>query len=71
MDFIPRATHLLSNLSQPEQNLLASWLFAELAAEDDYDQAIARTSDKLVGMAGAALAEYRSGQTEELNPEKL
>jgi hypothetical protein len=46
-------------------------LLAELAAEDEFDRTIARTSDKLVGMARAALAEYHSGQTEELDPEKI
>ena len=60
-----------AKLPEAEQNLLASWLLAELAAEDDFDRTIARTSDKLAGMAGAALAEYRSGQTEELDPERL
>ena len=60
-----------AKLPEAEQNLLASRLLAELAAEDDFDRAIARTSDKLAGMARAALAEYRSGQTEELDPEQL
>jgi len=60
-----------AKLSETEQDLLASWLLAELAAEDDFDRAIARSSDKLVGLAQEALAEYRSGQTEELDPEQL
>jgi hypothetical protein len=60
-----------AKLSEAEQNLLASRLLAELAAEDDFDRTIARTSDKLVGMARAALGEHRSGHTEELDAEKL
>jgi hypothetical protein len=60
-----------AKLSQPEQDLLASRLLAELAAEDDFDRAIARSSDKLVVLAREALAEHRSGQTEELDPERL
>ncbi|HTK75991.1 MAG TPA: hypothetical protein VL371_12080 [Gemmataceae bacterium] len=60
-----------AKLGNAEQDLLASRLLAELAAEDEFDRTIARTSDKLVGMARAALAEYHSGQTEELDPEKI
>ncbi|HZV07633.1 MAG TPA: hypothetical protein VE999_21280 [Gemmataceae bacterium] len=60
-----------AKLPESEQDLLASWLLAELAAEDDFDRAISRSADKLVGLAREALAEYRSGQTEELNPERL
>jgi hypothetical protein len=60
-----------AKLGEAEQDLLASRLLAELAAEDEFDRTIARTSDKLVGMARAAIAEFRSGQTEELDPEKI
>ncbi|MEO8497282.1 MAG: hypothetical protein ABI614_19605 [Planctomycetota bacterium] len=60
-----------AKLPQAEQDLLASRLLAELAAEDDFDRAIARSSDKLVALAREALAEHRSGQTEELDPERL
>jgi hypothetical protein len=54
-----------------EQDLLASWLLAELAAEDDFDRAIARSADKLSLLAKEALAEHRAGLTEELDPERL
>lgn len=60
-----------AKLPQTEQDLLASRLLAELTAEDDFDRAIARSSDKLVALALEALAEHRSGQTEELDPERL
>jgi transposase len=52
-----------AKLPQTEQDLLASRLLAELAAEDDFDRAIARSSDKLAALAQEALAEHRSGQT--------
>ncbi len=58
-------------LPQAEQDLLASRLLAELAAEDDFDRAIDRSSDKLVALAQEALAQHRSGQTEELDAERL
>ena len=54
-----------------EQDLLASRLLAELAAEDDFDHAIARSSDKLARLAAEVIAEHRSGQTQELDPERL
>jgi hypothetical protein len=56
---------------EAEQDLLASWLLSELAAEDDFDRAIARSADKLAVLAKEALAEHRAGLTEELDPERL
>ena len=60
-----------AKLSEPEQEVLASRLLAELSAEDDFDRAIARSSDKLAALTREALAEYRSGLTEALDPERL
>lgn len=60
-----------AKLSPAEQDLLASRLLAELAAEDDFDRAIAGTADKLARLAAEALAEHRAGLTEELDPERL
>ena len=60
-----------AKLSEAEQNLLARRVLAELAAEDDFDRAIARTSDKLVVLAEDAITEHRAGQTEVLDPERL
>ena len=60
-----------AKLTETEQDLLASRLLAELAAEDDFDRAIARSSAKLVAPASEALAEHRIGQTEELDTERL
>ena len=58
-------------LPDVEQELLASWLLAELAEETDFDKAIAGSSDKLARLAAEALAEHRAGLTEELDPERL
>lgn len=60
-----------SKLSPAEQDLLASRLLAELAAEDDFDRAIAGSANKLAHLATEALAEHRAGMTEELDPERL
>ncbi len=60
-----------AKLPAAEQELLASRLLAEIAAEDEFDRAIARSSDKLAKLANEALAEYRAGLTEELDPDRL
>ena len=58
-------------LPDVEQELLASWLLAELAEDTDFDRTIAGSSDKLARLAAEALAEHRAGLTEELDPERL
>ena len=60
-----------AKLPTDEQDLLASRLLAELAAEDEFDRAIARSSEKLAYLAAEALAEHRAGQTKELDLERL
>lgn len=68
---LQQAFEKAAELPEAEQNLLASWLLAELAAEDDFDGAIERTAGKMAGLARAALDEHRAGRTEELDPERL
>lgn len=60
-----------AKLPADEQDLLAARLLTELAAEDDFDRAIARSSDKLSALACEALSEYRAGLTQELDPDRL
>lgn len=60
-----------AKLPESEQEILASRLLAELAAEDEFDRSIARSSDKLAALAREALAEHRFGKTEALDPERL
>jgi hypothetical protein len=50
-----------------EQDLLASRLMAELAAEDDFDRAIAGSAGALAALAEKAIAEHRAGLTEDLD----
>lgn len=60
-----------AKLPEPEQEVLASRLLAELAAEDDFDRAIANSSHKLAALSREALAEHRAGQTEALDAGRL
>ena len=60
-----------SKLSRTEQNALADWLLAELESERRWDELFANSQDVLSKLAAEALAEHRSGQTRELDPEKM
>lgn len=68
---LQQAFEAAGKLPTEEQDLLASRLLAELAAEDDFDRAIAASGKKLASLAAAALDEHRSGQTQPLDPERL
>ncbi len=59
-----------SRLPEAEQDVLASRLLAELAAEDAFDLAIAQSADRLSRLALEALAEHRDGRTEVLDPDR-
>jgi len=60
---LERAFIEAAKLSSAEQDLLASRVLAELADEDEFDRAIAASTDKLASLADVALAEHRAGQT--------
>ncbi len=60
-----------SKLSLKEQDALADWLLAELRSEKKWDRLFANSQDALSKLASEALAEHRSGQTKELNPDRL
>jgi hypothetical protein len=58
-------------LPPAEQDVLASRLLAELAEEDEFDRAIAASSEKLARLAREAVGENNAGFTEELDPDRL
>lgn len=68
---LQRAFAEAAKRSEAEQDLLASRLLAELAAEDDFDRAIAGSTDRLAQLAQQVIAEHRAGLTEELDPDRL
>lgn len=70
-NLLERAFAEAGKLSSAEQDLLASRLLAELGEEDDFDRAIAASANKLAILACQALAEHRSGLTQELDPKHL
>ena len=68
---LEKAFQAAAKLSAPEQDVLASRLLVEMAAEDEFDRAIAGSGDKLAVPAEQALAEHRSGLTQVLDPDQL
>ena len=68
---LERAFEEAAKRSVAEQDLLASRMLAELEAEDDFDRAIAASTNKLERLANEALIELRAGKTEELDPDQL
>ena len=67
---LKQAFDAAAKLPPDEQDLLASRVLAELAAEDAFDQALAASGSKLSKLAAAALAEYDAGQTLPLEPKR-
>ncbi len=68
---LQQAFTVAATLPAAEQDALAARVLAELAAEDDFDRALAASGGKLSRLADEALAEHRAGETVELDPERL
>ena len=68
---LQQAFTAIAALPAAEQDAVAARLLAELAAEDDFDRALVASGSRLSGLADAALAEYRAGETAELDSDKL
>jgi hypothetical protein len=70
-ELLERAFKKASELPAKEQDALASVLLHEIDAELQWDATLGGSQDALAGLADAALAEHRSGKTEDLDPDKL
>jgi phosphoglycerate-specific signal transduction histidine kinase len=68
---LEEAFSLARQLSDEEQDVLAARIITELTDDDDFDRRIAATIDQLDWLIEEATAEFRSGHTEELDPERL
>jgi len=58
-------------LSTDQQDAIASLILAELEEEQRWDDSFARSPNLLAKLAAEAMAEHRSGKTQELDPETL
>lgn len=70
-ELLERAIAKLKTLSAREQDAIASMILEELEDERRWDRAFSRSPDALAKLAATAMAEYRAGKTQELDPETL
>ncbi|OWY67943.1 hypothetical protein B7486_28410 [cyanobacterium TDX16] len=70
-ELLEQAIARLKTLPANEQDAIAIRILEEL--EDDllWEEAFARSPDALAKLAATAMAEYRAGKTQELDPETL
>jgi len=60
-----------SQLSEAEQDALASAIKAEIASEEAWAASFNRSQDALARLADEALADHRAGRTTPLDPEAM
>ena len=70
-ELLERAIAKLKTLSASEQDAIASMILEELQDDLIWDRAFASSPDALAKLAATAMAEYRAGKTQELDPETL
>jgi hypothetical protein len=70
-DLLKKAFDAASQLPENEQDAVAEWLLAELAAEEEWEERLARTQEALSVLAREAADEHQRGETEDLSPESL
>jgi hypothetical protein len=61
----------LKTLPESEQDVIATMVLEELEDDMKWEKAFARSEDILAKLAAEAMAEYRAGKTQELDPETL
>lgn len=65
-ELLEKAFAEASKLPQDAQDMLAQMLLDDLAAEEKWNDAFAKSQDKLALLASEALAEHRGGKTKSL-----
>jgi hypothetical protein len=70
-ELLEEAITKLKNLPANEQDAIAAMILEELEDERSWDEAFARSPDILAKLATEAMAEYRGGKTQELDPDTL
>lgn len=63
---LQKAIREMQKLPAEEQEALAAWILAELAAERRWVQAFAQSQDALERLAQEALEEHQRGETQPL-----
>jgi hypothetical protein len=60
-----------SKLPEQEQDVFAAWILEELASDRHWEKAFVDSADALAQLADEAIAEYRTNQTQVLDPDRL
>lgn len=68
---LEQAIARLKTLPSDKQDAIATLILEELEEEQRWDDSFARSPDLLANLAAEAMAEYRAGKTQELDPETL
>jgi hypothetical protein len=68
---LEQAIARLKTLPASEQDAIAAMILEELEDEIRWDETFKRSKDALASLAALAMAEYRAGKTQELDPETL
>lgn len=61
----------LKTLPTDKQDAIATLILEELEEDRRWDESFARSPDLLAKLAAEAMAEYRAGKTQELDPKIL
>ena len=70
-NLLEEAIARLKTLPPNEQDAIAAIILEELEDEKRWDAAFAKSQNVLAKLASEAMAEYRAGKTQELDPETL
>jgi hypothetical protein len=70
-ELLARAIARLQTLPESEQDAIAAMILEEIEDDRRWDESFARSPNLLAKLAASAMAEYRAGRTQELDPETL
>lgn len=70
-ELLERAIARLQTLPASEQDAIAAMILAEIEDDRRWDESFSRSPNVLAKLAASAMAEYREGKTQELDPETL
>ena len=70
-ELLERAIATLQTLAESEQNAIAAMILEEIENDRRWDESFSRSPNILAKLAASAMAEYRAGKTQELDPETL
>lgn len=68
---LEQAITRLKTLPTDKQDAIATLILEELEEEQRWDESFDRSPDLLAKLATEAMAEYRAGQTQTLDPNRL